>query len=154
LKAFKVFETQRFERGIDPMDSMKIGDVQGRLLKIRKAETTQAMEEILDTYGGDGPFFYDEDEAGFKIAIYQEGPIQSKYQIVGGGNEVRYFIEYAYGKKLGEDTFFVGWEQEDENGKWWDRQWTSKLPGTGKSIKTLDQAKQILINYIQKNKSE
>jgi hypothetical protein len=41
---------------------MKIGDVQGRLLKARRAEASEAMEEILNTSGGDGPFFYEDDE--------------------------------------------------------------------------------------------
>lgn len=155
MKAFKVFETQNFERGIDPKDSMKLGDVMGRLLKIRRAEATQAMEEILNTYGGDGPFFFDkdDDETGFKIGIYQDTPIQSRYSL--GGNEVRYYIEF----NVTTEAFFVGWEQEDKDGRWKDRQWTSKIPfsieGLSRSsgdIKTTDEAKQILINYIQGNK--
>jgi hypothetical protein len=161
LKALKVFEKLEFERGIDPKDSMRIGDVQGRLLKARRAEALEAMEEILNTYGGDGPFLFDEDtpnglnpDSGFKIGIYQEGPIQSRFKIVGGGNEIRYYIEYAYGKLKGEEAFFAGWEQEDTDGKWKDRQWTSKLPGTGESIKTIEQAKQILIDYIKTNKQQ
>jgi len=151
LKAYKVFEAQRFERGADPMDSMKIGDVQGRLLKIRRTEAIEAIEEVLNTYGGDGPFFYEEDDAGFKIAIYQDTPIQSRFKIEGGGNEIRYYIEYAYGKQKGEEAFFAGWEQEDIDGKWKDRQWTSKLPGSGNNIETIEQAKQILIDYIKDN---
>lgn len=150
MKAFKVFETQEFERGIDPMDSMKLGDVRGRLLKIRKTETVQAMEEILNTYGGDGPFFYDEDEGGFKIGIYLDTPNYSKFKIYKDG-ETRYYMEYAYGMKLGEESFFVGWEQEDTDEKWKDRQWTSKIPGTGEGIKTTEKAKEILIDYIVTN---
>lgn len=148
MKAFKVFETQQFERGIDPKDSMKLGDVLGRLLKIRRAEAIQAMEEILNTHGGDGPFFFDkdDDETGFKIAIYQDTPIQSRFSL--GGNEVRYFIEF----NVTTESFFVGWEQEDKDGKWKERQWTSKISAFGGDIKTTDQAKQTLIDYIQSNK--
>ena len=60
MKAFKVFETQNFERGADPMDSMKLGDVKGRLLEKYRKEAIQAMEEVIDTYGGDGPYFIGE----------------------------------------------------------------------------------------------
>lgn len=137
------------------MDSMKLGDVQGRLLKIRRAEAIQAMEEILDTYGGDGPFFMDEDDNGFKIFIYRDEPIQSRYQLKGGNPEIRYYIEY----NAETEVFFVGWEQEDSDGKWKDRQWTSKIP-FGKinimksvgDIKTTEQAKHIMIEYIRDNK--
>jgi hypothetical protein len=154
LKAFKVFETQHFERGIDPRDSMKIGDVKGRLLKKRTEEATQAIDEILDTYGGDGPYFIDTDKEipGFKIALYQDEPIQSQFKI--SDSEVRYYIEY----NAETEALFVGWEQYDKDGKWKDRQWTSKIPfapgeRVGESdIKTIKQAKQILINYIKSNK--
>ena len=147
MKALKVFETQNFERGIDPKDSMSIGDVQGRLLKKRRAEATQCMEEILDTYGGDGPFFFNkhDDDTGFKIGIYQNGPVNSKLKF--NDNEVRYYIEFS----LGRENFFVGWEQENEKGKWFDRQWESSL--SGKPIETIWQAKQVLINYIVDNQT-
>ena len=151
MRAFKVFETQKFERGIDPKDSMSIGDVSGRLMKKYREEAIQAMEEILDTYGGDGPFFLDKhlDDTGFKIAIYRDEPIQSKYQIQGANPEIRYYMDY----NIETEAFFVGWEQEDVDGKWRDRQWTSKLTGTGNNIETIEQAKHILIDYIQGNKS-
>jgi hypothetical protein len=155
LKALKVFETQHFERGANPKDAMSIGDVKGRLLKIRKEEATKAIDEILDTYGGDGPFFIDADEdiLGFKIALYQDDPIQSRFKI--NDSEVRYYIEYNAETK----ALFVGWEQYDKDGKWKDRQWTSKIPfaidniiRSSGDIETVDEAKQILIEYIKSNK--
>jgi hypothetical protein len=153
LKAFKVFERINFERGSDPKDSMSLGDVKGRLLEKTKKEATQAMEYVLDTYGGDGPFYYDEDPTGFKIAIYQDTPIVSRLKL--GGDEVRYFIEYNVDTK----QFFVGWEQEDVDGKWKARQWTSVIPfsieGISRrngDIETIEEAKLILIDYIKSNK--
>lgn len=149
MKAYKVFETQNFERGIDPKDSMEIGDVTGRLLKIRRAEAIQAMEEVLKEHGGSGPFFLDQDddETGFKIAILRNDPIFSKFKI--NDFEARYYIEF----NVTEENFFVGWEQEKATGKWMDRQWTSKVqygPDKG-DIKTIEQAKQELVNFINGN---
>lgn len=159
MKAFKVFETQQFERGIDPKDSMKLGDVKGRLEKKTREEATQAIDEILEIYGGDGPYFIEntrgeKEDPGFKIALYQDGPVQSRFKI--NDNEVRYYIEY----NTEDEKLFVGWEQYDIDGKWRDRQWTSKIPfapgeGIGESeIKTIKQAKQILIDYIKSNKND
>lgn len=147
MKALKVFEIQNFERGIDPKDSMSIGDVQGRLLKKRRVEATQCMEEILDTYGGDGPHFYNkgDDATGFKIGIYQDGPINSPHKI--NDVEARYYIEFS----LGREVFFAGWEQENEKGHWIDRQWESSI--AGKPIENIWEAKQVLINYIVTNQT-
>lgn len=174
MKAFKVFETQNFERGADPKDSMKLGDVKGRLLEKYRKEAIQAMEEVIDTYGGYGPFFPDNtidkdanrikitpEDTGFKIAIYQNTPIQSKWKISDSG--VRYYIEYnAEARAFHADTraLFVGWEQEDKDGKWRDRQWTGVIPYTiegitrksGNNIETINEAKLILIDYIKSNK--
>lgn len=160
MKAFKVFETQNFERGGDPMDTLKLGDVQGRLLKIRRAEAIQAMEEILEAYGGDGPFFYNkgdgDDETGFKIGIIQDDPIYSRFKLDDGGNDIRYYIEF----NVTEENFYVGWEQENKYGRWMERQWTSKVPfnkiNKFKSlgdIQTTEIAKQILIEFIQDNRN-
>ena len=152
MKAFKVFERINFERGSDPRDSMSLGDVKGRLLKKVKEEATQALEEVLDTLGGDGPFYYDEDPTGIKIAIYQDTPIDSKLKL--GTNEARYFIEF----NVDTEQFFVGWEQEDVDGKWKARQWTSVIPfriegivRANGDIKTIEEAKYILIDYIKNN---
>jgi hypothetical protein len=170
LKAFKVFETQNFERGADPKDSMKLGDVKGRLLKKYRKEAIQAIEEVVNTYGGDGPYFIDKEEeneiklsstpSGFKIALYREDPIQSRFKI--SEDKVRYYIEYnAEARAFHADTraLFVGWEQFDIDGKWRDRQWTGVIPyriegmiRTSGDIETIEEAKLILIDYIQSNK--
>ena len=153
MKAFKVFETQNFERGTDPRDAMSIGDVIGRRLEIRKKEATQAIDEILEIYGGDGPYFIEDtrgnkDSPGFKIALYQEGPFKSSFKI--NDDEVRYYIEY----NAEDDKLFVGWEQWDIDKRWRDRQWTSKLLfiSEPRDIKTIEKAKQTLIHYIESNK--
>jgi hypothetical protein len=151
LKAFKVFEVQNFERGVDPMDSMKLGDVKGRLLEKYKKETFQTMVEIINTYGGEGPYFITEDiglsqRDGFKIVFYQYDPIQSRFKI--SEDRVRYYIEY----NNETERFFVGWEQFDIDGKWRDRQWTGTIPFSNKNIQSIIEAKHILIDYIKSNK--
>jgi hypothetical protein len=48
VKAKFVFENINFERGIDPKDSMELGDVEGREKKRKKAEFAIRRDEIYD----------------------------------------------------------------------------------------------------------
>jgi len=48
VKAKFVFENINFERGMDPKDSMEIGDVEGREKKRRKEEFNLRRDEIYD----------------------------------------------------------------------------------------------------------
>ncbi len=146
MKAIKVFENIRFERGADPMDSMSIGRVKARTIEKRSFEATDLMKELQKKYGGE-IFFIELDENGFKIVLAKD--------------KERVFIEYNYEKPIpprmhpawgnDKESFLIGYEELSNEGRWRDIRWTSVIPGGGKKIENWEEVKDGLESYIKDN---
>ena len=142
MKALKVFENIRFERGADPMDSMSIGRVKARTIEKRSFEATDLMKELQKKYGGE-IFFIELDENGFKIVLAKD--------------KERVFIEYNYEKPIphrmhpawgnDKESFLIGYDELTNEGI----RGTSVIPGGGKKIENWEEVKDGLESYIKDN---